>query len=141
VHLGVSLELSLAGIYPVLSELGDTQLGFVSLGTGSVVQVNVGHVGVFQMNPTKGNLEDVPGFLVDDFLVLLGGLRKGLVVGNRSNLFKVGVERVLGGLGSTGLLGVGLLGDEFFGLHGIRGNIQGYLGNTVFQGRSKPSDG
>mmetsp|Transcript_33447 Transcript_33447/g.99629 ORF Transcript_33447/g.99629 Transcript_33447/m.99629 type:complete len:676 (+) Transcript_33447:411-2438(+) len=121
VHLGVPFVLPLAGVDPLLTELGEASLWVDSLRSGGVVEIDGGDVGILEMDPTEGDRKLVSRGFMNDDLVLLGRRGEGVVVRDTGDGFEVGIVRVDGGLGAACGLDVGLGRDEILqGVDGVR---------------------
>mmetsp|Transcript_13309 Transcript_13309/g.23832 ORF Transcript_13309/g.23832 Transcript_13309/m.23832 type:complete len:318 (+) Transcript_13309:1188-2141(+) len=114
VHLGVSLVLSLAGGDPLGTDLGEAFLGIDATRARGVVEVEVGHIGILEVDTSEWDVEYVTRGFVHDRLEFLCGVGECIVVRDGGDAGEFGVERVFGGLRAAGALDVGFSGDEFF---------------------------
>jgi hypothetical protein len=104
--------LAVASLNPFSTKFGETHFGIDILRSTGIVQVDKGFVVVIlYMHTTKGDLEDVGGGFMNDSLVFLCGLRKGIIVGDTLNGLKVWIEWIERRFGATGWFGVGFATD------------------------------
>ena len=114
-HLGVAFVFSFTGCYPVFADFGEAIEGVDVAWAGCVVEVEVLHVGVFEVDAAEGDFEFVAGRFMDDGFVLLGGLGEGFAVGYRLDEGEFGVEGVDGWFGAcSGFFYVHFSGDSAF---------------------------
>ena len=71
------------------------------------------------MNASEWHLKRMSSLLMRYSLVLLGRVWKGIVVRNRLNTFKFGIEGVQCWFRADGGFDVCLLGHEFFNIDGV----------------------
>ena len=90
-------------VNPFLTNFGCAFQGIDIHGTRCVIDIQIRLIGIFEMNTSKWNLQDMSCRFVNDGRVFLGAAGKGFMIGDTFNAFKFGTKGIFGRNGAFGL--------------------------------------